>query len=671
MTDTPKSGVPEAVVQMLREAHAQRALYAGNPDPLPVGEPEEAEPDLELSPDEILEECAVLPETDIGNGERLRVRYGRFLRHVTHVGWHGYDGQRWMEDTSGSVVRRFAHRTAVSIDDEAILLDCSDEEKAKIVAGRQAREDMKAMGKPRHEREEVGAGSLEALDVMIAAGDAAELEKATRGAPKATWTEDDHKAVAELKRTIKAGKEAAAEKRRLIDAASGWSADDFKRYEGLQVLVKRMEEVEDARSGRMSSRHSHAKSACGSSKIDNMLREAVPYCSVEVKQLNTDLYALNTQSGTLRFFCSEAQGGKTGTWTVRLDRHEPRDLISKMAEVMVLKDAACMVFDQFLKRVMPDVEYRRFLQRYMGYCLLGLTGEQCLLFFYGAGRNGKSTFVDLMVDILGDYAASMSIDSFAGEKRRSGAEATPDLARLPGVRLVAASEPEMGVHLKDALIKALTGGEPLAVRHLNKDFFEMIPHFKIILSGNHKPIIKDDSDGIWRRVHLVPWEIQIPEDEVDRDLPRKLRAERHGVFAWMVKGALDYLQNGLGVPEGVRAATAEYREESDPIGAFLRNACHVTGNDSDQETPEDLFNAFVRFAKREGLSEFRQATFTRRLPDQVRKTWKGPDGLMHMFRKGKSSVTIYYGIRVKDEFRGASADMPPSPPPYEDFPDGY
>ncbi|WP_377299692.1 phage/plasmid primase, P4 family [Rhizobium sp. SGZ-381] len=582
MTDKPKGGVPEAVAQLLKEAHAQRALYTGNPDPLPISEPEEAEADLELSPDEILEECAALPETDIGNGERLRVRYGRFLRHVTHVGWHGYDGQRWLEDTSGAVVRRFAHRTAEFIDDEAILLDCSDEEKAKIVAGRQAREDMKALGKK--------------------------------------------------------GKD--------------WDAEKLEQYDRLQVLIDAMDAVEKDRSGRISSRHSHAKSACGSSKIDNMLREAVPYCSVEVKQLNTDLYALNTQSGTLRFYCSEAQGGQAGKWSVRLDRHEPRDLISKMAEVMVLKDASCVVFDQFLKRVMPDVEYRRFLQRYMGYCLLGLTGEQCLLFFYGAGRNGKSTFVDLMVDILGDYAASMSIDSFAGEKRRSGAEATPDLARLPGVRLVAASEPEMGVHLKDALIKALTGGEPLAVRHLNKDFFEMIPHFKIILSGNHKPIIKDDSDGIWRRVHLVPWEIQIPEDEVDRDLPRKLRAERHGVFAWMVKGALDYLANGLGVPEGVRAATAEYREESDPIGAFLRNACHVTGNDSDQETPEDLFNGFARFAKREGLSEFRQATFSKRLPDQTRKTWKGPDGLMHMFWRIRSNGTFYRGIRVKEEFRG-------------------
>lgn len=605
MTDPKKPGIPEQVLRMLQQASGQRALYAANPDPLPVVEAEPEEPDLELSPDEILEECAALPETDIGNGERLRVRYGKFLRHVTHVGWHGYDGQRWMEDTSGAVVRKFAHRTAEFIDDEAIMLDCSEEEKQTIVAGRQAREDMKALGKK----------------------------------------------------------------------AKDWDAEKLEQFEKLTALVKAMEKVEDDRAGRMSSRHSHAKSACGSSKIDNMLREAIPYCSVDVKQLNTDLYAINTQSGTLRFFCSEAsadsQKGRLGRWQVRLDRHAPRDLISKLALIDVDPEARCALFDQFLKRVMPDVDYRKFLQRYMGYCLLGLTGEQCLLFFYGAGRNGKSTFVDLMVDILGDYAASMSIDSFAGEKRRSGAEATPDLARLPGVRLVAASEPEMGVHLKDALIKALTGGEPIPVRHLNKDFFELIPQFKIILSGNHKPIIKDDSDGIWRRVHLVPWEVQIPEDEVDRDLPRKLRAERHGIFAWMVRGALDYLENGLGVPAGVRAATAEYREESDPIGAFIRNACHVTGADQDRETPEDLFNAYMRFAKREGLSEFRQPTFTRRLPDQTRKTWKGPDGMMHMFRKGKASATIYYGIRVKDEFRGQAGDGYQAAPPYEDYPDGF
>jgi putative DNA primase/helicase len=159
-----------------------------------------------------------------------------------------------------------------------------------------------------------------------------------------------------------------------------------------------------------------------------------------------------------------------------------------------------------------------------------------------------------MADVMGNYAVTLSVDSFAGEGRRSGAEATPDLARLPGARLVAASEPESGVHLKESLIKTLTGGERIPVRRLQQEFIEVIPQFKIVMVGNHKPVIRDTSDGIWRRVLLVPWEIQIEQGKVDRLLPEKLRAEREGVFAWLVRGALDYLELGLAVPERVSAA---------------------------------------------------------------------------------------------------------------------
>ena len=217
-----------------------------------------------------------------------------------------------------------------------------------------------------------------------------------------------------------------------------------------------------------------------------------------------------------------------------------------------------------------------------------MTVEQCLLFFYGAGRNGKSTLVDLMVDVLGDYAVSLSIDSFAGDSRKVGGEATPDLARLPGARMVSASEPEMGVRLKDALIKTLTGGDKISVRRLHQDFFELIPQFKIVLQGNHKPIITDDSDGIWRRVMLIFFEIQVPKEQVDPELPKRLRREAAGVFAWMVAGALDYLTMGLRPPEKVLAATEEYRQESDPLGAFIRGACMVTGREDDSETPENM-----------------------------------------------------------------------------------
>lgn len=571
-----------------------------DPDPLPVLQPVAEDEPIALSQSELLDECAAEPQTDIGLGTRLRIRYGRILRHVTHVGWHGYDGTRFKEDASGAFTRQLAHRTAVWIDDEAIKLDCSSDEQAKIEAGRLAVEELKKLGKK---------------------------------------TKD-------------------------------WTPDQLERFAQLDHDVELMQKVHDDRAGRMSSRHNFAKAAAGSGRINNMLCEAIPYLSVSVDDLNQDLHAVNCRSGTLRFIRDGS------TWRPRLDPHRASDYISKLAESDFDPTATCPDFLNFLQRILPDPDIRSFLQRYFGYCLLGITVEQCLLFFYGAGRNGKSTLIDLMVEILGDYAVTMSIDSFAGDSRRAGAEATPDLARLPGARLVAASEPEMGVHLKDALIKSLTGGEVISVRRLHQDFFELKPQFKIVLSGNHKPMIKDDSDGIWRRVYLVPFEIQIPEEDVDQDLPQKLRREAVGIFAWLVRGCLDYLNLGLCVPNMVRVATAEYREESDPIGAFLRNACVITGKEEDRESPEEMFSGYCAYAKREGLPEFKQSTFSRRLPDQTRKSWPGQDKQMHSFWRQRSNGTVFCGVRIKDEFKATSRQGGAPPDRFErangePWPDDY
>ncbi|MCP4406814.1 MAG: hypothetical protein GY807_03470, partial [Gammaproteobacteria bacterium] len=405
---------------------------------------------------------------------------------------------------------------------------------------------------------------------------------------------------------------------------------------------------------RMSSRYGHAKSAAGTSKINNMLTEAAPHVATMIGNLNTDLYAINTESGTLRFFQEENfdsdPDDPTYIWRYRLDRHKSEDMISKLAPVTWDAGAKAGAFDAFFKTVQPDPEIRAFLKRYFGYCLLGITTEQCLVFFYGAGRNGKSTLVELICSVLGDYAIALSIDSFAGEGKRGGSEATPDLARLPGARLVSASEPEMGVKLKDALIKTMTGGEKMPVRRLHQDFIEIDPQFKIVLQGNHKPRIDDTSDGIWRRVLLVPFEVQIPKNQVDRELPQKMRRQSCGVFTWLVEGALDYLNHGLSPPRKVLDATAEYREESDPIGAFIRLACDVTGRDEDYSTVEDLFIGYSNFASREGAAEFKRVTFTRRLPDYARRMWKSPDEHMKQFWKAKKGRTVYRGIKVRDEF---------------------
>ncbi len=283
----------------------------------------------------------------------------------------------------------------------------------------------------------------------------------------------------------------------------------------------------------------------------------------------------------------------------------------------------------------------------------------------GAGRNGKSTFADLMVDCFGDYAVSMSIDSFAGDQQRKGSEATPDLARLPAVRLIAAEEPEMGVKLRGALIKKMTGGTKMDVRKLNEDFFEFKPHFKLVISGNHKPVIIDDSDGMWARIKMVPWNVQIPDEEKDLTLPDKLRAEMPAVFAWIVRGALDYLENGLRPPAEVTNATEEYRQESDPIGDFLRNGCSVTGEENDRVPVGVAYAAYDIWAKVNGQLELGKNTLQKRFPKKMEQHWPGPDGRVHQFWRIKTNGEfVYAGLKVLGQY--LPQDRHPPAPRYAD-----
>jgi putative DNA primase/helicase len=554
----------------------------------------------------LLAACAAEPETDIGNGRRLRRRFGDLAKQhegaashiaicVAHIGWHVFDGKRWKEDEDGSLIRRLAHKTAEAIRQEAAIIDASEDEAAIISAG------------------EVAANALDRMN--------------------------DNKP-------------------RLPDIARQQTIRDNEE------AVRQAEELIKMIEARRGQRRRHAKSTAGSSKLNNLLAEGQPYMSAKVQDLNTERYWVNCRSGTIEFHQvkdeePDPDGNDRFTWNARLRDHRQGDFITKMVEADWQDDGKPDMpeFKKFMIKVQPEATIRSFLKRFCGYLLTGLTIEQVMLFFYGVGRNGKSTFVELICFILGDYSVTLSIDSFSGDNKRGGAEATPDLARLPGARLVAASEPEAGTKLKDALIKTLTGGEKIPVRRLHKDFFEVEPHFKIVLSGNHKPRIDDDSDGIWRRLLLVPWAIQIPESEIDRALPRKLRAEADGVFAWMVEGAVEYLNHGLNVPAGVRAASNEYRQESDAIGTFIRIACHVTGMPEDKEKPLDLYHAFEKFAASEGVFAFNRSTFEKRFAKAAERSFEGPDGTMKQFARSRSNGdTFYRGIGIRLEWQSQGGD---------------
>jgi putative DNA primase/helicase len=371
----------------------------------------------------------------------------------------------------------------------------------------------------------------------------------------------------------------------------------------------------------------HAKSSEGSQRLGCIANLVKSFADVSIRAdaMDRDRMAINLLNGTLRL----TQDGKRwamvegvlkqitigSRWGLRLFKHRPEDLISKIAHVAFDPAATCPDYDGFLAVVQPDEKMRRFLHQWGGLSLTGDISEQKLAFFHGKGRNGKSTLVDAWSHIAGDYGGSVAIETFLDQGRgRKGGEATPDLARLPGIRFLRTSEPEKGAKLAEALIKLITGGELIDARFLNKGFFSFLPSFKVTISGNHKPKITGHDDGIWRRVMLVPWDVQIPKEDVDKALPEKLRKEAAGIFNRLLEGLLDWREHGLVEPDSVLAATAKYREQSDQLGRFLDECTRaVSGARSKSST---LFQLFTAWSKATGSAEWQTQGFSKAMEDR-------------------------------------------------------
>jgi putative DNA primase/helicase len=426
------------------------------------------------------------------------------------------------------------------------------------------------------------------------------------------------------------------------------TAEQKARLYQLEAIAAEGQEARKSFSGRKQGRARHAKSSASSAKIDNMLREAAPYITRTIDEMDEEALAVNCLNGTLRFF--ETKVGDKSIWDVRLDPHDREDLITKCCAAEWHADAVSARFEAFIEQMQPDPATRAFVQRYLGYCLTGLTHEQVFAFFHGGGRNGKSTLVDIVCRVFDDYAATVPIETLAGEQRRKGGDATPDLMKVPGARLVRASEPESSMKLREAMVKSLTSDEPILIRGLHKDFMEIYPSFKLVISGNHKPRIDNDDNGIWRRVLLVPWGVQLGRADVDKQLGRKLWLERDGILAWLVRGTLLYLEQGLDVPDTVLAATEEYRTESNPIGACL-DALFEFGGADDRLDPGEIFNVYDRARQSQGWPQFSPATFNKRLPEQAEA--RGASKIKSM------GLSLYVGIKLTS----AAEELMRTPPP--------
>lgn len=305
-------------------------------------------------------------------------------------------------------------------------------------------------------------------------------------------------------------------------------------------------------------------------RLHGMLAVAKAKLSRKLEEFDADPFALNCANGTVRFVKRKgavASAPEEERFEAVLCAHDPKDLITRASPFSWRPGIKSEIWETHLGRCIPDGAESRFLQRILGYCALGMGREQVFFLFQGKGGDGKSVTVNAVRRVLGGYAANADVKTFLAEKNaRSGASASPDLARLAGAcRMVSTSEPDRGAHLNEGLLKQITGGAPLVARHLNRDSFEFVPRFKLIVECNARPKIGSSDDGIWRRVVLMLWREQLRQEEMDTGIEDKIVAAGEGVLAWIVQGALAYLDRGLSPPASIRTEHIVFRRSSNPL----------------------------------------------------------------------------------------------------------
>ena len=285
------------------------------------------------------------------------------------------------------------------------------------------------------------------------------------------------------------------------------------------------------------------------------------------KDFNSDIFKFNTKNAVFSL--------NKGTCN---HEHNPDDLITLLANVKYNPNAKCPAWDDFLRSAIPDENTRRYLQKVVGYCLTGSTKEEKFFFLYGQGGTGKSTFVETIADILGDYAKSFPIELLTKNSRdKTGDEASPQLYDLRHCRLVFASETEKGRKFDEMKLKNWTGSDTLIARDLYKPPIKFKPRFKVIFTGNYMPAIEDITDeGLKRRLVIIPFKHK-PQN-IDTNLKESFLKEenRSAIFNWVLEGCKMYLKEGLGeLPANVQSALTDYYEANDNIAPFFSDTGYI------------------------------------------------------------------------------------------------
>jgi P4 family phage/plasmid primase-like protien len=325
------------------------------------------------------------------------------------------------------------------------------------------------------------------------------------------------------------------------------------------------------------------------------IRSANNHAAVEKIARSSPVHARPTDVWDAQLLEVNTPDGILSLTNGKLRAADPSDYVTKVTAVGP-SNAAPEKWLRFLADVTAgDENLVRFLQRMCGYCLSGDVSTHALFFLYGTGANGKSTFIDTVRWVLGDYARVASMETFTESKNDRHPQ---DLASLMGARMVVAQETEEGRRWAESRIKEITGGSPITARFMRQDQFTFQPQFKLIIVGNHKPGLRNVDEAMRRRLHLVPFTVTIPEHKRDAALPEKLRAEGSGILQWMLQGYDEFKRSGLAAPASVRAATDKYFTAQDAVGTWIAEYCRQ--DKATSSSVGDLYKSFGSWCNANG-----------------------------------------------------------------------
>ena len=356
-----------------------------------------------------------------------------------------------------------------------------------------------------------------------------------------------------------------------------WAVDEIQKVRELVRLTCRAEALNTGDQDR-------ARRIASKRTIDAVLHIAGSDPSLTSRTADWDNYPmhLNTPSGLIDLATGE------------ILEHDPEAMITQITAA--IPEGECPLWEGFLEQITDgDTDLAAYLQRVAGYCLTGSTSEQVFFFVHGSGANGKSVFVQTLANVLGDYAATATLDTFMASRATRHLTA---LAGLRAARLVVVPETDAGRAWAESRIKIVTGGERIRANFMHRDHFEFRPEFKLVVAGNHRPILSNVGEAMRRRLHLVPFSVRIAPEDRDKELVQKLLAERHGILAWMIEGCRQWLCDGLAPPPAVAGASKSYFVDEDVIGQWIDECCECQG--ALQATAHELFTNWSDWARKSG-----------------------------------------------------------------------